>query len=71
MTSLIDRPTATTQRSSIINHASVNPVAVITADPGRYSVIEVAQAYFALGERPIPLCDPNHASVTPQHGFVA
>ena len=37
-----------------------SPVEVIAAPHGQYSDLEVAQAYFSLGERPIPVCDANH-----------
>ena len=45
----------------------VSPLASVTDQHGQNSKFEVAQAYFSLGERPIPLCDPTHAFVTPQH----
>ena len=66
MTTPIERPTTSSQRDPD-THVAVNPVEVIIANPGQHSMLEVAQAYFALGERPIPLCDANHAFVSAWH----
>ena len=66
MTTLMDRPTSTLQRNTA-RHLSVSPVAVVTASPGQYAILEVAQAYLALGERPIPLCDSHHELASAQH----
>ena len=66
MTTLIARPAIASHRYPN-THLAISPVAVITADRGQYSVLEVAQAYFSLGERPIPLCDATHIGVTAQH----
>ena len=46
---------------------TVNPVAPVNDQHGQHSKFEIAQAYFSLSERPIPLCDPTHTFVTPQH----
>ena len=64
MTSLMERPTAKAQRHHP-KHPDVDLVTAITADPGHYSMLKVAQAYSALCERPIPLCDANHAFANP------
>ena len=45
----------------------VSPIEVVTAPHGQHSLLEVAQAYFSLGERPIPLCDAEHVAVQPWH----
>ncbi|MFQ6027287.1 MAG: bifunctional DNA primase/polymerase [Dehalococcoidia bacterium] len=66
MTSLMERP-ATTSPHDSADHLAIDPVSVITANPGQYSVLEVAQAYFALSERPIALCDPHHKFVSVHH----
>ena len=66
MTTLIARPT-TESKSYPDTHPADSPVAVITTQLRQRSVLEVAQAYFSLGEWPIPLCDANHDFVTPQH----
>ena len=66
MTTLIERPTTASQEYPD-SHFAVSPGPEITADQGQYSVLEVAQVYFSLGERPIPLCDATHAFITPQH----
>ena len=66
MTTLIERP-GTASPNYLDTHLTVSPQPVITADHGQFSVMEVAQAYFSLGERPIPLCDASHACVTPRH----
>ena len=59
MTTLIDRP-ATAPQPAPARYPGFSPVNIITAEPGQYSTLEVAQAYFSLGERPIPLCDAKH-----------
>lgn len=66
MTSLIGRPVFT-PRQRYVNVLDSDPLDVTSADTGRYSVLEVAQAYFAMDERPIPLCDANHAFVSAGH----
>ena len=66
MTSLLERPVVTTQHS-YVNKPVASPVEIIPADAGRYSLLELARAYFAVGERPIPLCDANHAFVSAGH----
>ena len=48
-------------------HVAVGPVKVITAISEQHSELEVAQAYFSLGERPIPVCDAKHAFVSARH----
>ena len=52
MTTLMEWPTTASQRYPDM-HLTVNPITVTTADLGQYSVLEVVQAYFDLGERPI------------------
>lgn len=44
-----------------------SPVEVVSAPHGQHSELEVAQGYFSLGERPIPICDAKHAYVTARH----
>ena len=66
MTTLIERSTTATPTCPSTRLAA-SPSKVITANPGQYSLLEVAQAYFTLGERPIPLCDANHAFATLHH----
>ncbi|MDA1129511.1 MAG: bifunctional DNA primase/polymerase [Chloroflexi bacterium] len=66
MTTLIEGPTTASHRYPD-THLAVSPVAVITADSGQHSELEIAQAYFSLGERPIPLCDAKHDLVAAWH----
>jgi hypothetical protein len=66
MTTLMERPTAPVQQP-FVNQIETDPLQVIVSALGRYSVLEVAQAYYLLGERPIPLCDPEHAFVSANH----
>ena len=66
MTTLMERP-ATPVQHYPDTHCTVSPVEVVTAPDGRYSELEVAQAYFSLGDRPIPLCDAKHAFVPAWH----
>ena len=66
MTTLIERP-GTASTSNLNRQSGVSPQAVIYADHGQFSVLEAGQAYFSLGERPIPLCDAEHALVTAWH----
>jgi hypothetical protein len=66
MTTLMERSSAPPQQA-YVNQPEAAPAQVIVATPGHYSPLEVAQAYFLLGERPIPLCDPQHAHVSPHH----
>jgi hypothetical protein len=49
-----------------------NGTAFHAAAPGEGTLLEVAMAYAALGERPIPLCDPRHAFTSKNHrqGYV-
>ena len=65
MTTLIERPPS--PLNDLDNHVAVDPQAVIAAEHGQYSMMEFAQAYFSLGERPIPLCDAAHFHVSAQH----
>ena len=66
MTSLLERPVVTTPHS-YVNKIVANPAEIISTEAGHYSILESAQAYFALAERHIPLCDAAHTQVTPQH----
>ena len=66
MTTLIERPATASQNCPDTSPVAI-PVEVVTAPQRRHSALEVAQAYFLLGERPIPLCDANHAFVMAWH----
>ena len=66
MTTLIERP-ATVSPSHPDNHFAVSPADVITAIPGYRSALDLSQSYFTSGERPIPLCNGNHAFVSAGH----
>jgi hypothetical protein len=66
MTTLMDRFPATPQRYPVY-HLDVNPVEVVTANLGQYSLLQVAQAYLDLGEAPILLCHRNHEFASGQH----
>ena len=72
MTTIMDRPTTASPTSAVsprssLNKYCVNPVAVITAEPGQYPMLEVVGAYVELGQRPIPLCDAQHRFVSVHH----
>ena len=67
MTTLIERPAAASYLNDTDEHFAVDPKALISAEHGQSSMMEVAQAYFSLGERPIPLCDASHTQVSAQH----
>ncbi len=58
MTSLSVRPPADT---------ITDPIEIITAPNGAHPALLVSTAYARLGERPIPLCDPQHQFVSLQH----
>ena len=61
MISLVARPTIASPSSprSSLNKYCGNPVTVVTAEPGQYPMLEVAQAYVDLGLRPIPSATLN------------
>ena len=65
MTTLTERPTTGLQHYPD-SRVPISPDAVI-AISGHQSMLEVAQAYFLMGERPIPLCDAKHMVVQPWH----
>ncbi len=44
-----------------------SPTATTSSDPGFNTSLHTANAYAALGERPIPLCDPDHAHCSVKH----
>lgn len=69
MTTTLDRPAIASPSSprSSLNKYCVNPVEVVSAEPGQYPILEIVRAYVELGQRPIPLCDAQHRFVSPQH----
>ena len=44
-----------------------SPTTKVTGDPELHTSLDTANAYADLGERPIPLCDPNHAHCSVKH----